>query len=136
MSGSLGLRALGLRPLDSRRFAALVMLRPLALFNLALLYLALFHLAVFRLPLGRLPHRILRALGPFTFLLLLLLLLLLRFARGSLVALLTHLIFGALPLLPSRHFALLRILTLLPLAHLSVSIHTHAIGNAVRLEYR
>ena len=133
------MRALGLRPLDSRRFAALVMLRPLALFNLALLYLALFHLAVFHLavfclPLGGLPHRILRALGPFTFLLLLLLLL--RFARGSLVALLTRLIFRALPLLPSRHFALLRILTLLPLAHLSVSIHAHAIGNAVRLEYR
>ena len=83
---------------------------------------------------GGLPHRFLRALGPLTFLLLMLLLL--QFARRPLLSLLPRLIFRPLPVLLIRSFALPRILAFLPLAHLPVTIHAHAIGNGPRFVYR
>jgi hypothetical protein len=96
-----------LLPLDARLLVTLALFRLLPLLRL----LSLFGLlALCCLTFGGLTHRFLRALGPLTILL--------------------------LPALPICGFALLRIFALLSLAHLPVSIHSHAIGYGPRFVNR
>jgi hypothetical protein len=122
------LRTFDLRALDARLLAALMLFRSLPLFYL---------------PLGGLSHRVLRALGPFTFRLL-------HFARGPcLFTLLARLVVRPLPALLKRSVTLLGnfpltqrlallfgLTLLLALANLSVTIRSHSLGNRVAIEYR